>query len=195
MIKEDEITQVAKVFGSTVETIRKDHAIRHVLHCLSKIVNKPEEKIVVFYGGTALNRTYFKDFRLSEDIDLIVESYPQWIETMKAELLTLISYEYNDAMWTSERERTQDGVWTGFLACTQGVEVQIQCVKPRARWEYYLPHLSAASVELRYSDLPTSVEFLVPNSDAFAARKYVPGLTVKRHVILPTSVNYQRKGI
>ncbi len=169
MIGVDEVKDYATLFGTPVESVLKDHAISHVLHGLSQVISDSEKASVVFYGGTALNRTLLHDFRLSEDIDLIVESYPEWIETMKSVVQDYMRNEFPDAHW--ERESTYDGVWTVHLVCTQNTEVQVQCVKPRARWEYYKPHLVTAPVKLRYSDLPESAEFMVPNSDAFVAMK------------------------
>ena len=54
-------------FGVAEAQVRRDHAISHILAALSR--RHSEE--LIFFGGTALSRTYLLDERLSEDIDLI----------------------------------------------------------------------------------------------------------------------------
>lgn len=51
--------------------MRRDHLISHLLGALSSM---PNNKELVFFGGTALARTLLPDLRLSEDIDLIALS-------------------------------------------------------------------------------------------------------------------------
>jgi len=54
-------------FGVAEAQVQRDHAISHILAALSR--HRREE--LIFFGGTALSRTYLLDERLSEDIDLI----------------------------------------------------------------------------------------------------------------------------
>src|ERR1035437_6902676 len=54
-------------FGVAEVQVRRDHAISHILAALSR--HRRQE--LIFFGGTALSRTYLLDERLSEDIDLI----------------------------------------------------------------------------------------------------------------------------
>lgn len=53
-------------FGATLEQIRHDFVISHVLAALAPVSDR-----FIFYGGTALSRTFLRDLRLSEDIDLL----------------------------------------------------------------------------------------------------------------------------
>lgn len=57
-------------FGVSAHQVRRDHVISHALAALSRI----ESDRLLFFGGTALARTYLPDLRLSEDIDLIALS-------------------------------------------------------------------------------------------------------------------------
>jgi len=64
----DEWAAVAERFGVDMEQVRRDHLISHLLGAIAAGVPADD---VVFFGGTALSRTYLTDARLSEDIDLI----------------------------------------------------------------------------------------------------------------------------
>lgn len=66
--RHDELEAVAERFGVGIEQVRRDHLLSHVLAAISAGVSTDD---VVFFGGTALSRTYLADARLSEDIDLI----------------------------------------------------------------------------------------------------------------------------
>lgn len=64
----DELDAVAARFGADLEQVRRDHLLSHVLAAISAGISTDD---VVFFGGTALSRTYLADARLSEDTDLI----------------------------------------------------------------------------------------------------------------------------
>jgi len=68
MIRDVEIRDRARRLGVDIELIRKDHVLNHVLAAVAEI---PSD--VVFRGGTALARVYWPDFRISEDLDFLVE--------------------------------------------------------------------------------------------------------------------------
>ena len=55
-------------FGVSVEQVRRDHAISHVLSALSPL---DVADSIIFFGGTALSRTLLPRLRLSEDIEVI----------------------------------------------------------------------------------------------------------------------------
>ena len=69
----DEIAVVAERFGAPEPQVVRDHLISHVLAALAGL---PDEIAgpTMFFGGTALCRTWCPDIRLSEDIDLLVAS-------------------------------------------------------------------------------------------------------------------------
>ncbi|WP_273651166.1 nucleotidyl transferase AbiEii/AbiGii toxin family protein [Cellulomonas fimi] len=63
-----ELYDVADAFGVDLDQVRRDHVISHVL---ASIAHRERDRFV-FYGGTALSRTWTPDARLSEDVDLLV---------------------------------------------------------------------------------------------------------------------------
>lgn len=67
MLGEADRRRVREDFGVDDEQVRRDHAISHILATISDEL--PND--VLFFGGTALARTYLPGGRLSEDIDLI----------------------------------------------------------------------------------------------------------------------------
>lgn len=67
MLDPDEEIAIAEHFGVSPKQVRRDHLISHLLGALS---THAADRIV-FFGGTALSRTFAPDGRLSEDIDLI----------------------------------------------------------------------------------------------------------------------------
>lgn len=69
MLDEDEAVFFANKFGVAESQVRRDYIISHALGALAASVGDD----VVFFGGTALTRTYLPDLRLAEDIDLIAK--------------------------------------------------------------------------------------------------------------------------
>ncbi len=67
MLDPTEEMMVAERFSVAREQVLRDHLISQVLATLSADFNDQ----VVFFGGTALSRTFTPNGRLSEDIDLI----------------------------------------------------------------------------------------------------------------------------
>ena len=65
MLDFNEAAEVQKLFSSTQVQVRRDHAISHILTALQDIHSE-----MIFFGGTALARTYLTQGRLSEDIDV-----------------------------------------------------------------------------------------------------------------------------
>jgi predicted nucleotidyltransferase component of viral defense system len=55
-------------YGTPVSQVQRDHLLSHVLARLPDLVPG-----ATFSGGTALCRTHLPDWRLSEDIDLLVD--------------------------------------------------------------------------------------------------------------------------
>lgn len=65
-LNRDEATAVAREFGVALHQVHRDHLISSILAALQAHTDDP-----IFFGGTALARTYLMQGRLSEDIDLI----------------------------------------------------------------------------------------------------------------------------
>ena len=85
MISADEVRKHAAEFGVPERQVERDHLISHVLYALSRIV--PQE--FTFFGGTALCRTWCRDARLSEDVDLLVEDHVVATEELTAKIAKL----------------------------------------------------------------------------------------------------------
>ena len=63
----EEWAAVAEHFGADFEQVRRDHLISHVLAAIAADISTDD---LVFFGGTALSRTYLADARLSDDIEV-----------------------------------------------------------------------------------------------------------------------------
>ena len=68
MIHFSEIENFSAKFGVPKETIEKDYCVTWLLIALSRL---KESKDIIFYGGTAIKKIYFPDYRFSEDLDFI----------------------------------------------------------------------------------------------------------------------------
>lgn len=70
MLDADEAAAVAEQFGVARSQVRRDHLISHLLAATSQHLSGD----LLFFGGTALSRTFAPHGRISEDIDLIAHS-------------------------------------------------------------------------------------------------------------------------
>jgi predicted nucleotidyltransferase component of viral defense system len=68
MIRDVELRARARGLGVDIELVRKDYVLNHVLAAIAEAANE-----IAFRGGTALARAYWPDFRISEDLDFLVE--------------------------------------------------------------------------------------------------------------------------
>lgn len=64
-LDDGEARAVADRFGVAIEQVRRDHLISHILAALSAF----HREQVIFFGGTALARTYLPTGRLSDRMD------------------------------------------------------------------------------------------------------------------------------
>lgn len=69
MIERAQLGRLAAAAGVGEQAQEKDYVLAWLLAALS--ANGP--KGAVFKGGTALRRTYFSDYRLSEDLDFTLD--------------------------------------------------------------------------------------------------------------------------
>lgn len=68
VIGRDQLRRWVDHYGTPVSQVQRDHLLSHVLARLPDLVPG-----ATFFGGTALCRTHLLDWRLSEDIDLLVD--------------------------------------------------------------------------------------------------------------------------
>ena len=163
MITDSEIREHAEHHGVPEMQIGLDWMISHVLHALA---SAQQETPIVFYGGTALCRTWCPDLRLSEDIDLLVLSFLDAIEAVPTMLRRLLRHEFPELNWIAGPIR--DRMVTGQLEADQQT-IKVQLVEPRMR-ESDIP-TTRTDVALRYSDLPATTRLTVPTPEGFAAMK------------------------
>lgn len=119
MLELDELAAVAGEYGVAEGQVRRDHLISHILLALS-IMDMP----VVFFGGTALSRTFLTDpeigARLSEDIDLCTEDRAEVAAELDERLPRLLRREYPGTTWDPPLRsgRTVDpGSWPPLMGC------------------------------------------------------------------------------
>ncbi len=170
MIGDIEVLDFARQYGVPAEQIRRDHLISHVLAALSTEAGD-EHGTLVFFGGTALCRTWLPNLRYSEDIDLLVDTLDRG-EGLRRSISLGLRSDFLDTAWT--RMGREHGVETWNLT-SEALIVKVQFALWRTGWEQAIPTTSAP-VDLRYSDLPTQVDLAVPTSSGFAAMKLVAWL-------------------
>ncbi len=160
MIGRDELRRWVDYFGAPESQVRRDHLVSHVL------VHLPELAAgATFFGGTALCRTHLRDRRLSEDIDLLVESVSEVSNEFDAHLPRLLRREYPGVRlrWDPVGE-----IQTGDVR-TDDVNVRLQLVLMDSSLRMY--PTASTDVSLRYDDLPTEFRFKCPTPAGAAAMK------------------------
>lgn len=161
MITIEELRSFAERFGVPDAQIARDHLISHLLHALPHVLDDES----VFFGGTALCRTHLVDWRLSEDIDLLVGEPRRCKESLAADLPRQLRREYPglEVAWS------RDGVTHVGRASAPGLMVRLQLVELDASYRRYPMQLE--DVHLRYSDLPDTIALRVPTSAGATAMK------------------------
>lgn len=143
----DEWAAVAEQFGADIEQVRRDHLISHMLGAIA--VGVPADE-VVFFGGTALSRTYLADARLSEDIDLIALAPRADVAArIEAALRRGLARSHGRPTWRPALSATS-GSQPATLTVEGTASVQVQLVSG----EGYLWPTEVHEIEQRYSDAP-----------------------------------------
>ncbi|MEA3476488.1 MAG: nucleotidyl transferase AbiEii/AbiGii toxin family protein [Candidatus Cloacimonadota bacterium] len=94
MINYSQIQRLALKKGVSEEIIEKDYFIELVLFYIVR--NEYFKRRLIFRGGTALKKVYFRDYRFSEDLDFLVQdkgNLAEYEQRLK-QLLTKISSDY-----------------------------------------------------------------------------------------------------
>lgn len=142
-----EWAEVAERFGADIEQVRRDHLISHVLGAISAAVPTRD---IVFFGGTALSRTYQTQPRLSEDIDLIaVGPRSRVAADLEAAIGTGLARSHGAVTWRPPLTRTT-GSQPAVLVVEDGSSVQLQLVEGSG---YNWP-TDLRDIEQRYWDAP-----------------------------------------
>lgn len=165
MLKPDEEHAVSQQFGVAHTQVHRDHLISHVLGALSQHVADE----VLFFGGTALSRTFIPNGRLSEDIDLIaLGRRRETAEIIEGSLIRALRREFPGLAWHPPLTTVRD-VEPAVLTTQGGVAVRIQLLN---RTGYPAWPTETRRVIQRYSDAPPAT-LRVPTLESFAAWKAV----------------------
>lgn len=165
MLRPDEEIATAEKFGVARPQVRRDHLISHLLAALT--IDAADE--IVFFGGTALSRTFIADGRLSEDIDLIaVRNRRTTAELVESCLVRRTRREYPGLRWEPRLTDVRD-TEPAVLISPEGLTVRVQVLSATG-----YPPWPTVPTELvqRYSDAPPAV-LTVPTRSAFVATKTV----------------------
>lgn len=163
MLDPDEETAVADRFGVARPQVRRDHLISHLLAALSARAADH----VVFFGGTALSRTFIPDGRLSEDIDLIaVRERRTAAEAVADCLVRGVRREYPGLRWEPLLTAVRD-TEPAVLISPDGLTVRVQVLGATG----YPPWpTEQREIVQRYSDAPPAT-LTVLTLESFVAAK------------------------
>jgi len=157
------IYDVADQFGVDLDQARRDHVISHVLASLAR---RAQDRFI-FYGGTALSRTWLPDARLSEDVDLMVigrrrEGADALVRAVQAD----IARPFLGATWGTDPRDARDAEAV-MLSTGTGAVIKFQLVDTDGRppWPTTLQPILQ-----RYPDAPPAT-LRVPTPDAAVAMK------------------------
>jgi len=163
MLNPDEETAIAEQFGVARAQVRRDHLISHLLAALS--AHAADQ--VVFFGGTALSRTFAPAGRLSEDIDLIAVQGRRTAAELVADCLVRgTRREYPGLRWEPLLTAVRD-TEPAVLISPDGLTVRVQLLSATG----YPPWPTAPrALDQRYSDAPPAT-LTVLTQASFVASK------------------------
>ncbi len=81
MIKPGELQNKARAVGVRDQQIEKDYMLSWILQGISQ--HTVLSKAIVFKGGTVLKKVYFKGYRFSEDLDLMVYATNKYLNGLQ----------------------------------------------------------------------------------------------------------------
>lgn len=163
MLDPREERAVAAAFGVAVDQVRRDHLVSHLLATLSE---RFDDRLL-FFGGTALSRSFAPDGRLSEDIDLIALGSRSALATeLDRDLPRAIRREFPDATWRPALGAVRDSQ-PANLVTPDGISVRIQLL---SRTGYPAWPSESRTLTQRYSDAPPAT-LIVPTLTSFVAWK------------------------
>jgi predicted nucleotidyltransferase component of viral defense system len=156
-----EAAAVAEKFGVALEQVRRDHLISSILSALQAHADD-----LIFFGGTALARTYLPGGRLSEDIDLIAADRGAAARAIRRTIDRALRVTHGRVDWTAALEDIRDTEPVN-LVTDDGLIVRLQLLNAQG----YPPWPTAVhDIHQRYGDIaPTRLR--TPVRDSFAAWK------------------------
>ena len=154
--------KVKNLFNANEAQVSRDHAISHVLAALQGINTE-----LVFFGGTALSRTFLTMGRLSEDIDLYSPDRRALCRELD-EFPKLIKEEFPHANWNVMPSQTVDSQ-SSLLVCDSSIQITVQAVDSRTREWSKVPK-ALTQIYQRFSDV-SETKLFTPTFDGFVAMK------------------------
>jgi hypothetical protein len=154
--------EVAVQFGVTLDQVRRDHLISLALAAI-----EPLRDQMVFFGGTALARSYLVQGRLSEDIDLIATgSRTDTADALAHTLDRALRPTHGRLTWSRPLREVRD-TDPVTISTDDGISLRIQLLRSGSYppWPIRLTQLHQ-----RYSDVPPASLHL-PTRDAFVGWK------------------------
>ncbi|WP_084595444.1 MULTISPECIES: nucleotidyl transferase AbiEii/AbiGii toxin family protein [Microbacterium] len=157
-----DLNSTTAAFGVSAHQVRRDHVISHALAALSRI----ESDRLLFFGGTALARTYLPDLRLSEDIDLIALSpRPVLARDIQDVLISALGRVVGTPTFVPDIVNTRQAQTSVMLIGDASIQLQLLPHTGYPRWP-----TEVRTLEQRYADAPPA-ELRVLTAPAFAAAK------------------------
>lgn len=160
----DEIARYTSLFGVEPTQIQHDFVVSHVLSAIAEHRDR-----IVFFGGTALSRTYLDGLRLSEDIDLLAIG-------SRAEVARMLDGAIGERLerrfgvvdadpWLSETRVDTDPC----VFHIGGTDLRIQLLRGDSypRWP-----TTASVIEQRYAEVP-DITLMTLTASGFTAAKTV----------------------
>lgn len=165
-LDDSEARAVADRFGVAFEQVRRDHLISHILAALST----SHADQVLFFGGTALARTYLSAGRLSEDTDLIATGVRRdTAAVIEQTLERALRRSHGRISWAPRLTDVRDTEAAVLVADEGRLTVRLQLLDHLG----YPPWpIELHTIEQRYTDaVPATLR--VPTAASFAAWKTV----------------------
>ncbi|HKN52629.1 MAG TPA: nucleotidyl transferase AbiEii/AbiGii toxin family protein [Amycolatopsis sp.] len=152
--------------------MKRDHLISHILGALATM-----DLPIVFFGGTALARTWFPDpangGRLSEDIDLYTPARRTTAEALQG-LPRLLRREFPGSRWDPAPAEVR-AIDPARIVTRDGLDVRVQVLSTAEHRELHGWPTERRSLSMRYADAPPAA-LEVPTRASFAAMKTVAWL-------------------
>lgn len=163
MLDPGEVAEVAERFGVSDDQVHRDHLISHLLGSLSEQLSDE----VVFFGGTALARTFLPDGRLSEDIDLLAVGERSYVVgTIESTFAWVAPREFGRLTWVTPLSLVSD-VEHGIVRSSEGLTVRVQVLRAA-----HYPDWDTQRSQLvqRYADAPPATLTTLTRPSAVAAK-------------------------
>ncbi|MDT7724322.1 MAG: hypothetical protein QOI21_898 [Actinomycetota bacterium] len=168
MLDPAELATTTAAFRVAEEQVKRDHLISHVLAALARL-----DQPVVFFGGTALARTWLTDpaagGRLSEDIDLYTAERRAVGGALERELPRLLRREFPGTSWDPAPTVVRL-IDPARLITRAGSQIRIQLLSTAEHRELADWPTEVKQLWMRYGDAPAS-SLRVPTLASFAGMK------------------------